>query len=70
MLVLPNPSRPFEDYCDAFGRDLGCVLMQNQNVVAYASRQLEPHEVNYSAYDLKLVAIVFALKTWRYYLYR
>ena len=69
MLVLPNPSGPFKVYYDASGRGLRCVLMQNQNVVAYASRQLKPHEVNYLSHDLELVAVVFALKIWRHYLY-
>ena len=39
-------------------------------VVAYASRQLKPHEQNYPTHDLELAAVVFALKIWRYYLYR
>ena len=69
VLVLPDRSGPFEVYCDAFGRELSCVLMQNQNVVDYASRQLKPHKVNYLTHDLKLVAIVFVLKIWRHCLY-
>ena len=48
---------------------LGCVLMQDRMVFSYASRQLKPHEVNYLTNDLELVAIVFALKIWRLYLY-
>ena len=43
--------------------------MQNQRVVSYASRQLRPHEVRYPTHDLELAAIVFALKTWKHYLY-
>ena len=43
--------------------------MQDGNVVAYASRQLKPHEQNYPTHDLKLAAVVFALKIWRHYLY-
>ncbi|KAA3484163.1 Integrase, catalytic core [Gossypium australe] len=35
----------------------------------YDYRQLKTHEKNYSAHDLELVAIVFALKIWRHYLY-
>ncbi|XP_057760830.1 uncharacterized protein LOC130981242 [Arachis stenosperma] len=69
VLVLPEPSEPFEVYCDASLKGLGCVLMQYQNVVAYASRQLRPHEMNYPTHDLKLAAVVFALKIWRHYLY-
>ena len=43
--------------------------MQDGKVVAYASRQLKPHEQNYPTHDLELAAVVFALKIWRYYLY-
>jgi hypothetical protein len=48
---------------------LGCVLMQQGRVVAYASRQLKEHEKNYPAHDLELVAVIYALKIWRHYLY-
>ena len=37
--------------------------------MAYASRQLKPHKVNYPTHDLELGAVVFALKIWRHYLY-
>ena len=43
--------------------------MQHNKVIAYASRQLRPHEVSYPVHDLELVAVVFALKIWRHYLY-
>ena len=43
--------------------------MQHGSVVAYASRQLKKHEVNYPTHDLELAAVVFALKLWRHYLY-
>ena len=43
--------------------------MQRRSVVAYASRQLKKHEVNYPTHDLELAAVVFALKLWRHYLY-
>ncbi|GKD53008.1 putative reverse transcriptase domain-containing protein [Tanacetum coccineum] len=45
------------------------VLMQNEKVIAYASRQLKIHEKNYTTHDLELGAVVFALKIWRHYLY-
>ena len=48
---------------------MGCVLMQSGRVVVYGSRQLKNHENNYLTNDLELVAIVFALKIWRHYLY-
>ncbi|GJR73744.1 putative reverse transcriptase domain-containing protein [Tanacetum coccineum] len=52
------------------GLRLGCVLMQRDTVIAYASRQLKIYEKNYTTHDLKLGAVVFALKIWRHYLYR
>ena len=38
--------------------------------MAYAFRQLKPHEQNYPTHDLELDTTVFALKIWRHYLYR
>ena len=43
--------------------------MQNDKVIAYASRKLKPHERNHPTHDLELAAVVFALKKWRHYLY-
>ncbi|WP_370657009.1 Ty3/Gypsy family RNase HI domain-containing protein, partial [Klebsiella pneumoniae] len=54
---------------DASLNGLGCVLMQQGKVIAYASRQLKVHEKNYPIHDLELAAVVFALKIWRHYLY-
>ena len=70
MLILPDPHGPFEVYYDTSRKGLGCALMQNWNVVAYASRQLKPHEMNYPTHDLELAAVVFALKIWRRHIYR
>ncbi|GKC15830.1 putative reverse transcriptase domain-containing protein, partial [Tanacetum coccineum] len=69
VLALPDGSKDFVVYCDAFGLVLGCVLMQRGKVIAYASRQLKIHEKNYTTHDLELGAVVFALKIWGHYLY-
>ena len=68
VLVLPDIHKDFEVYCDASRQGLGCVLMQGGKIVAYASRQLRPHEDNYPTHDLELAAVVHALKIWRHYL--
>ncbi|GKA83965.1 putative reverse transcriptase domain-containing protein [Tanacetum coccineum] len=69
ILTLPDGVEDFVVYCDASNQGLGCVLMQRGKVIAYASRQLKTHEKNYTTHDLELGAVVFALKTWRHYLY-
>ncbi|GJX85146.1 retrotransposon protein, putative, ty3-gypsy subclass [Tanacetum coccineum] len=62
ILTLPSGSGGFQIYSDASKKGLGCVLMQHGKVIAYASRQLKPYEVNYPTHDLELAAVVFALK--------
>ena len=69
VLALPNGRDGFVVYSDASRQGFGCVLMQNDRVIAYASRQLKKHEENYPTHDLELTAVVFALKIWRHYLY-
>nr|ABA98209.1 retrotransposon protein, putative, Ty3-gypsy subclass [Oryza sativa Japonica Group] len=68
VLILPDQTKDFQVYCDASRQGLGCVLMQEGRVVAYASRQLRPYESNYPTHDLELAAVVHALKIWRHYL--
>ncbi|KAI3819447.1 hypothetical protein L1987_13283 [Smallanthus sonchifolius] len=69
ILALPEGNDDFVIYCEASRISLGCVLMQQEQVIAYASRQLKIHEKNSTTHDLELGAIVFALKIWRHYLY-
>jgi hypothetical protein len=68
VLAQPDNIKPFDVYCDASGTGLGCVLMQDNRVIAYASRALRPHEQNYPTHDLELATVVHALKMWRHYL--
>ncbi|XP_070005813.1 uncharacterized protein [Nicotiana sylvestris] len=44
-------------FCDASRVGLGCVLMQNGRIIAYASRQLKEHEQNYPIHDLEMAAV-------------
>ena len=69
VLTLPSGNGGFVIFTDASQQGLGCVLMQDGKVIAYASRQLRSHELNYPTHDLELAAIVHALKIWRHYLY-
>ncbi|GKC12868.1 putative reverse transcriptase domain-containing protein, partial [Tanacetum coccineum] len=54
IVALPEGSKGFIVYCDTLIKGLGAVLMQRENVIAYASRQLKIHEKNYTPYDLEL----------------
>ncbi|XP_028110422.1 uncharacterized protein LOC114308926 [Camellia sinensis] len=69
ILTIPSGTEGFVIFSDASYMGLGCVLMQNGKVIAYASRQLRPHEKNYPTHDLELATVVFALKIWHHYLY-
>jgi hypothetical protein len=69
ILTLSESGKRLTVYTDASRIDHGCVLMQEGKVIAYGSRQLKKHERNYPTYDLDLDVVVFALKSWRHYLY-
>ena len=62
ILVLPEGLDDLVVYYDTSISGLGVVLMQRGHVIAYASRQLKPHEANYPTHDLELGAVVFTLK--------
>nr|GEW16405.1 hypothetical protein [Tanacetum cinerariifolium] len=62
ILALPEGVENYIIYCDASHKGLGDVLMQNEKVIAYASRQLKTHEKDYMTHDLELRASVFVLK--------
>jgi hypothetical protein len=68
VLIMLDIRKGFDVYCDASRQGLGCVLMQEGKIVAYASRQLRKHEQNYPTHDLELAAVVNALMIWRHYM--
>jgi hypothetical protein len=68
VLIMPDLQKNFDIYCDASRQGLGCVLMQEGHVIAYVSRQLRKHELNYPTHDLELATVVHALKIWRHYI--
>jgi hypothetical protein len=57
ILALLESGKRFTVYMNASRIGLGCVLMQEGKVIAYPT------------HDLELVVMVFALKSWRHYLY-
>ena len=60
VLTLPEGTKGFVVYYDAYGVGVGCFVMQYGNVIAYASRQLKVHDRQYTTNDLDLAALVFA----------
>jgi hypothetical protein len=68
VLTMSDMEKSFSIYCDASSQGLGCVLMQDNHVVAYASRQLRKHEEKYLTHNLELAVVIHALKIWRYYI--
>ena len=66
VLAQPDNTKPFNVYCDASSTGLDCVLMQENRVIAYASRAHRPHEQNYPTHDVEFVDVIHALKIWRH----
>ena len=74
ILRFPDMSKPFILMTDASGYALGAVLGQKDDdekdhVIAYASRGLKAHEKNYSTIEKELLAIVFATKQFKHYIW-
>jgi hypothetical protein len=68
VLTMPDMEKLFLIYCDTSDQGLGCVLIQDNHIVVYASRQLRKHEEKYQTHDLELAAVVHAFKIWRNYI--
>ncbi|GJU96024.1 putative reverse transcriptase domain-containing protein [Tanacetum coccineum] len=63
ILALLQGAKNFIIYCDASHKGLGTLLMQNEKVIAYASRQSKIHEKHYTTHDLELGAVVGQVHT-------
>ena len=67
VLLVANPNQPFTVTTDASDYAIGAVLSQNQErgdqPIAYESRKLSSHELNYAIHEKELLAIVHVLQT-------
>jgi hypothetical protein len=68
ILQVLNMEKDFTVCMDASKKGLEVVLMQDGEVIAYASRKLKQHEELYVIHDLELAVVMIALKLWRHYL--
>ncbi|GAU21227.1 hypothetical protein TSUD_11450 [Trifolium subterraneum] len=68
VLVIPNSSLPFEIECDAAGRGIGAVLMQQKQPIAFFSKALSEGNLSKSVYEKELMALVLCIQHWRHYL--
>jgi hypothetical protein len=65
-LKIPDFSKPFQLIIDASDIAFGGILLQENHAIAYESRILNSDEMNYHTTDKDLLAVVHALKVWRY----
>lgn len=69
ILRYPNFNKRFKIITDASNFAIGAVLMQDGHPLAYASRTLNDHEINYATIEKELLAIVWGVKYFRPYIY-
>ena len=73
VLQYPDPSKPFVVTTDSSRVAIGAILSQGpigkDRPISYASRVLNDAEKNYSTIEKELLAIVYAVKRFRLYLY-
>ena len=69
ILIYPDFNKTFTLTTDASNFALGAVLSQDKKPICFASRTLNAHEINYSTIEKELLAIVWATKQFRHYLY-
>ena len=71
ILAFPDFSRPFVITTDACTTGLGAILQNegSKQVIAFASRAIRPNEVKYGITELEALGVIYAILTFRPYVY-
>ena len=68
ILAVPDLAGDFMVCTNASLEGIEVVFMQEGRVIAYESRKLKDHELNYPTHDLELAVVIHALVQWRHFL--
>ena len=69
VLQYYDVDKPVTIQCDASGKGLGAVLLQDNKPVCYASQALTDIETRYAPIETEMLAVVFACRKFHQYIY-